>query len=187
MNNDVILNDVEPSCDLVRRWGHDENLYFIDQDEDLILHEPQYVPVLIELAADVKCPKSGYALSILSYYSQSLVLFRDIKVAGEIDRLIETSPHRGSPRIADWVSFFRSIYERLVRPRRLSSADMELLAESLLCGETGSGNFTRTGEKVGDFHEFLYYSDSYRGYVYINPETGLWRQSKHIRMSRVEP
>lgn len=58
-------DNVNPTIDEVREWGYDEDKLFLDQDEDLILHSPQYIPILIELACDDSSPKKR---SIVSRY-----------------------------------------------------------------------------------------------------------------------
>jgi hypothetical protein len=186
MTDDVILNDADPTCELVRQWGYDENLYFIEQDEDLILHDAKYVPVLMELAADAKCPKNDDTLSVLSYFSQLTVLFKQTNTANKIAEHIATSPHRNDPRIAQWIGYFRCIYDRLVHPCSMTDADMESFAKQLLNGQYAYRRFERTGHTLEGFHEFTCYTESYRGYVYINPNTGRWQQSRYNRLTQID-
>lgn len=96
MNDDVILNDASPSLDLDRRWGYDDNLYSIEQDEDLVLHDEQYVPILLELAADESCGKSQYAIGILSYFTQLAFLHRPDGVIASIAEHIRFAIHNAS-------------------------------------------------------------------------------------------
>ena len=158
---------------------------FIEQDEDLVLHDVQYVAVMIELAADANCPKNEDVLSTLSNYSQLTVLFREVDVATAITKLLDSSPHRNNPRISRWANYFRSIYDRLVQPRSLSDAEMKTLAKQLLNGQYSLRSFERTGRIVNRFHEFVAYTDSYRGYVYINPNTGKWQQSRYKELTQI--
>ena len=186
MTDDVILNDADPSCELVRQWGYDENLYFIEQDEDLVLHDEKYVPVLIELAADANCPKNDDALSILSYFSQLTLLFKQNVIADQIAEHIATSPYRSDPRIAAWINYYGCIYDRLARPSAISDAAMVTFAKQLLNGQYAYRQFERTGHVLDGFHEFTCYTRSYRGYVYINPNTGRWQQSRYNRLKQID-
>jgi hypothetical protein len=186
MTDDINLNDGDPSCEVVRRWGYDENLHFIEQDEDLVLHDAKYVPVLIELAADANCPKNDYTLSILSYFSQLTVLFKLADTANEIAAHIAASPHRSEPRLDKWIEYFRSIYDRLLHPCSMMDSDMESFAKQLLNGQYAHRRFERTGRVVDGFHEFTCYTDSYRGYVYIDPNTGRWQQSRYNALKLID-
>ena len=41
------IDQINP--DNIRIWAYDKSLYFMDQDEDLLLHKPEFVSTLIEL------------------------------------------------------------------------------------------------------------------------------------------
>jgi hypothetical protein len=43
--------------EVVREWGYDEDLLLLEQDEDLLLYNIDFFPVLLELAGDDRCPK----------------------------------------------------------------------------------------------------------------------------------
>lgn len=74
MSDEVILNDWNPSEETLLRWAFDENLLLSDQDEDLILHREEYLPLLISIAGESTCPKAGYILSCLDFYLMFLIL-----------------------------------------------------------------------------------------------------------------
>jgi len=61
----------------IHDWGYDEDLLFIDQDEDLLLGSPGYFPALSKLVKDSACPKSDYALSIIDFSLMFRVLGKD--------------------------------------------------------------------------------------------------------------
>ncbi|MEM7029228.1 MAG: hypothetical protein AAF629_06660 [Chloroflexota bacterium] len=60
------------AVETVRLWGYDENAWLKDEDEDLVLYKPKYIPVLTELAADDKCPKQQIALQYLYLYARNI-------------------------------------------------------------------------------------------------------------------
>ena len=70
-----ITNNYNPTPSDIREWGYDEDLYFMEQDEDLLLYELGYVPVLLELAQDPACPKQDYALWILGQFAREAALY----------------------------------------------------------------------------------------------------------------
>ncbi|MNL69363.1 hypothetical protein D3C87_1942150 [compost metagenome] len=45
----------------------------MEQDEDLLLHDPDFVEPLIALAEDEVCLKGPYILSVLGYYFDDIV------------------------------------------------------------------------------------------------------------------
>src|SRR5262245_7591297 len=47
----------ELTQDVIRTWGYDEELFLLQQDEDLLLYEEEFIPVILELAGDDQCPK----------------------------------------------------------------------------------------------------------------------------------
>jgi hypothetical protein len=58
---------------VVRAWGYDEELLLLDQDEDLLLYDVKFIPVLLELAGDERCPKRDYAFCILCQFCRKQI------------------------------------------------------------------------------------------------------------------
>ena len=107
-----ILGDADPSPETVRRWGYNENVYLIEQDEDLILGDARYVPVLLELAADPACPKRGYALDIVRAYTHFLLTGRHREQADPIASMAEQTAGSPDPHIREWAAgFLRGLAE----------------------------------------------------------------------------
>jgi hypothetical protein len=63
----------------IKIWAYDDHLVLTEQDEDLILYDPDFVAPLIGLAEDEDCLKGPYILSVLGHY------FDDIVVRGRDD------------------------------------------------------------------------------------------------------
>jgi hypothetical protein len=74
MDEETILNECNPTEGTLRRWAFDTSLSLVDVDEDLILQQKEYLPVLIPLVDDPACPKAEYILSCLDHYLMFLVL-----------------------------------------------------------------------------------------------------------------
>lgn len=121
----IVLNDWGPTEAVVNRWAYDENVCLTDQDEDLALHMPHYIPILIGLADDPRCPKADYILIILDDYLKGLSLSRDreffktVRVAVEIaagaqsDRVLNFG--RRTRRRLDMLSLSGPVDEALAR------------------------------------------------------------------------
>jgi len=76
MVSEFILEDWNPSEATLRRWAYDEDLYLAEQDEDLVLHHENYLPLLLELAGEPLCPKAKYILACVDAYL-GLIVLRD--------------------------------------------------------------------------------------------------------------
>jgi len=59
----------EITPELLHEWAYDDNAVFMSQDEDLLLHDIQLIPKIIQLIADLNCPKREYLFGIISYYT----------------------------------------------------------------------------------------------------------------------
>jgi len=55
----------ELTPEIIRAWGYDAGLILLEQDEDLLLYDVQFIPALLELAGDDRCPKRDYVFRIL--------------------------------------------------------------------------------------------------------------------------
>jgi len=96
-----ISDNANPTIEEVREWGYDEDRLFLDQDEDLILHSPQYIPILIELACDDSCPKKSYCFSILQYYSAIQLSHRTKELADIVSHIRQGSV-TSNPDLESW-------------------------------------------------------------------------------------
>jgi hypothetical protein len=181
MEDNLILDDVNPSIETVRRWGYDENIFFIDQDEDLILHDPRYVPILLELAADESCVKAEYAKNILAYFVQLVFLYRHSQIIADIAEKIQNTDVKLEPRVREFMDYFNRLHDCFVSPHEMNAEEMKLLAHDLLNGLACRRQFESTANRVNGYHEFVCSTQSYRAYVYIDPSTGHWQQSSSKR------
>ncbi|MEQ8856343.1 hypothetical protein [Gimesia sp.] len=185
MADDIILDDVNPTLNVIHRWAYDVNLFLIEQDEDLILHKAKYVPMLLQFARDPDCPKNDYCLSIVYYHSQISLLNRNRQACDAIFNCLDSSID-SSPVTSKWAADFRRAYQQLIHPCELSHTDAVSLAKWLLVGDHCVRSFMETGRVINDYCEFKCYTESYNGYLYINPVTGIWQQSRHSPLQTIE-
>jgi hypothetical protein len=88
MEDWIVLNDWNPSGQTLREWAYNERIQLVDeQDADLILHRPEYLPLLLEFADDASCPRASEILATLDHYLMFIILR-----GGEADiRIVEKS------------------------------------------------------------------------------------------------
>jgi len=126
-----ILYDVNPLPETVRKWAYDDNVLLLDQDEDLILHGVEYVPLLLEFASDRKCPKREYSLQILDYFGKLSLLHRTAE-AHDIGSFARKHISAELESVRGWACDFVRVLEILEHPRRLSGSQMEWTAKYLI-------------------------------------------------------
>ncbi len=179
-----ISDNVNPTIDEVRAWGYDEDKFFLDQDEDLILHSPQYIPILIELACDDICPKKDYCFSILQYYSAIQLSHRTKELADIVSHLRQSSV-TSNPDLENWRTKYLSISDLVSAPRPVTEKAAEEIAQFLTVGDFSRRDFKKLGTLSSGFIEFLASTSSYKEYFYINPQTTKWTVSRHTRLTKV--
>lgn len=177
---------IQNPCDMseaeVREWAYDWNVELIDQDEDVLLHDPRYMPVLAECARDVTCPKAGYIVAIMASFGQMRILHHRVEEARALANVLRLHAQLpGGGRLAE-LSFLLPAFERLVLPAAMSQAEADNLAYDLLIRHTARTLVTEHEMVVG--HRVYTYHVPYQPFLYINLATGQWRYSP---MKRLEP
>jgi len=158
---DKILNNTNPTIQEIKNWAYDEDLYFIEQDEDLVLHQPKYIPILIELASDQVCPKGDYCLSILSYYTQLLLANRMLEELTEVEKQINEYARPMPEKINKWKSNFLLLNDLIKTPREITESEADDVAFRLAVGNT-LRNFKKLGHVDNQFIEYCAYTMSYK-------------------------
>ncbi|WP_323000696.1 hypothetical protein [Denitromonas sp.] len=171
---------IENPCDLsdadLREWAYDEEIELMEQDEDLLLHDIKYMPVLLECIRDARSPKSDYIFNIVAYFGQLRLLHKVTDEAAalseEISRQLLLS---GGERLAE-LQHLVFAHRQLVSPRALSTQEADELAYDLLVRHTAR-SLTITGNTVDGYREYTY-AAPYQNYLYVMPELGTWAYSK---------
>ena len=78
----------------------------MDLDEDLLLYESAYAPVLLELMADPACPKGNLASGILWDFSRLKVLAKQKDEILALERAWTQVQFNPAPRVRAWVDYF---------------------------------------------------------------------------------
>jgi hypothetical protein len=162
MVGDVILNEWNPSEETLRRWALDEHLYLSEQDEDLALGRPEYLPLLIELADDPSCPKAEYILSSLDFYLMFLVLRGNESHVAVVSDAARLAAARKTQEVIQW----GHLQERRLRYREgigPVSKDLALLmGQELLNGICRQASISIVGESESTWEVELSVPPSHR-------------------------
>jgi len=180
------LDNFNPTIDEVRRWGYDENMYFIEQDEDLALHSAEYVSILMELSSDVNCPKNMYCLSILTHFSQIQLANRELSVIEDIFHHVNRYLKTISILVEKWKFDFLQLRELIIEPRSITEEQSDAIAFMLTVGDYNHREFKKLRILPSGFIEYLASTSSYKEYFYINPHTSFWKPSRYFPVSNME-
>ncbi|WP_395321072.1 hypothetical protein [Variovorax sp. UC74_104] len=180
MEDWIVLNDWNPSEQTLRKWAYDERIQLSDQDADLVLHEEEYLPLLLELADEPSCPRSSEILGTLDYYLMFLVLrgveehIRIVEKAVALARSAKTAP------VIEW----RQLQERRLRYRAgagpLSREQAVAAARDLLIGIDRIAELKVVDEnpKTWEIELSVPPSHRYRDRLSFDRATGVFRFSR---------
>lgn len=128
-----ITNNYNPTPGDIREWGYDEDLYFMEQDEDLLLYELGYVPVLLELAQDPACPKQDYALCILGQFAREAALYHHAEPLQGLEKIVTPLKTR-EPAVRDWQNYVNRLLAYQDPPFAVNEQKAWMMAQDLLIG-----------------------------------------------------
>ncbi len=132
--------------DVVRAWGYDEDLILLSQDEDLVLYGFRFIPVLLELAGDDRCPKRDYAFCILCQFCRGQVTRGGERGAEELRAVWSGIPEPAAGLPREWHQYVGRLlaYTRPAGPVHQPAA--RRMAEELLVGVAGRVGSVTEGE-----------------------------------------
>jgi hypothetical protein len=175
------IDEINP--DNIRIWAYDKSLYFLEQDEDLMLHKPEFVPTLMELASKDDCPKQESIKSILEYYIQWCFLYQKNNQIEEINIIIlDSKSLLATQWLIMWALNFQYIFGIYTKPRRITEAACDKIAKDLTVGEYCKRDFKKLGQLNDGAYEYEAKTTSFTLHFYINPETGQWKISRYGRL-----
>ena len=91
-------------AEAILHWGYDECLYFMEQDEEVLLQRIDFFPPLAQLARDPQCPKGCIALAIIDSTLRAETLRGDCAIATQAnDRALELLDGCQCPGIAEFL------------------------------------------------------------------------------------
>ncbi len=174
MDNDCQL-PLPPSCETILKWGYGEDLEFIEQDEDLLLADVQYMPALLVLAMDDRCPKQHYAISILRQITNWILSSRDKRGTGAAASAWIMSTELTNQEVHSWASEFLEGFSRIAAPKPFAAGVAEVFAKSLI--GSGKREVGKTGRRVAGCTEFQSraVSSTFACYLYVDEKSGEWQ------------
>jgi hypothetical protein len=137
-----VTDNFDPTPDDVRKWGYGDDLVFMEQDEDLLLYNTFYFPVLLELAGDEACPKGGYAFSILCQFSREQVTRGGAKGAAYLRAAWQALPPPTGRLPVEWHQYVGRLLAYTEPTGPVDHNTARRMAEELLLGEERIGNLT---------------------------------------------
>jgi hypothetical protein len=185
IDNDVILNDVDPSEEVVKRWAYDEREMFISQDEDLILHDPKYITLMVELASAKDCPKAAYITGILDYFSMQTALYGTKEGLERFRDPSLASLPAGLP-ITEWAAIMRRRLAYRNGVGEVGNDQGEAMAKDLLLGISRIGQVERLAGVSSAHWVFKYHTPSFSEFLYINKQTGSYCAKKYQQLTPQE-
>jgi hypothetical protein len=166
-------------------WGIDDDIYFDDYDESLLLENLCYLPELIRLANCNKCTK--HRIVYESMYEIVREAFRD-RIDSDIKKLANILPQGSQqPELVKWVKYVNFLMFHYNSKPPIAIGDAVNLAKELTLNKIDvgwqTGSFRATGKLISGFHEIVYCEDAGEGYVdfpefyYVNLLNSEWRYS----------
>lgn len=175
-----VTDNFEPTEEDIRVWAYDEDLSFMQQDEDAILQQTIYVAIMLQIAEDKECPKGRFLYSILVSHLQTLFLCKlqeEIRLTREV---IEKLIIRNEEGIL-WREKFLMFADLLENPRPITEEVAEKIGWQLCVGEYSLREFVQVEVNADGY---IMYQGKYGAFsqsVWVNPEKGHWKsaQSKY--------
>lgn len=180
MQDELILNDWNPSDEVLRYWAYNEHVQLADQDSDLVLHREDYLPLLLGIADDPACPKSSEILSTLDFYLMFLVLRGTDLQLRIVENAIQLVMNAKTPPVLNW----RCLQERRLGYRKdcssLTRDQAMVAAHDLLIGISRVAELTFVDEnpKTWEIQLSVAPSHRHRERLSFDKTTG------HFRFSR---
>jgi hypothetical protein len=122
---------------VVRAWGYDNELILLEQDEDLLLYDVEFIPVLLEMAGDEHCPKQDYAFCILCQFSREQVTRGGKRGTAAIQAAWSDIPEPAGGRPREWYKYVSRLLAYTHPAGPLDKAAARRMAEELLIGIAG--------------------------------------------------
>ncbi|GAB0105153.1 hypothetical protein JMUB6875_41310 [Nocardia sp. JMUB6875] len=164
-------------------WAADPDAVLMEQDEDVLLHDPVGLPLLLDAAGDADCPKQRYCATVLHDYSRRIVGWKVSQEYSALKAVASQASSSRDPWVRWWSVYVSRLFSYVTDVRQVNRAEAEQMAIDLLTGP--AENLTiqiAPGEKHWQCSEF----GSYPRYLYINRRTGEYRMTCPHPLSREE-
>jgi hypothetical protein len=119
----------------------------LEQDEDLLLYDVEFIPVLLELAGDEQCPKREYAFFVLCQFAREQVTRGGERGTAAIQAAWSSIPEPAGGTPAEWHLYVRRLLTYTQPSGPVDKRVARRMAEELLLGP-GRGGELREGNSV---------------------------------------
>jgi hypothetical protein len=173
---DKILNIISPTIAQVQTWAYNEDMYFMEQDEELLLYADRYMDIMLELALNDKCPKQNACYTILESYSFSQLENRNKEGIQKILAIekVKSKETFTDIKVNEWKINFKKIVDLFYNPRPLTNDECAFVIKILLTAGRVYQTYkelptTKSGYKCyhGKYNHF-------NKYGYIHPQKCIW-------------
>lgn len=123
--------------EVVRGWGYDDELILLEQDEELLLYDVEFIPVFLELAADDRCAKRDNVFCILCQFCREQVTRGGERGTAAIRAVwsVIAEPAGGRPR--EWHQYVGRLLAYTQPSGPVDKNAARRMAEELLLGIAG--------------------------------------------------
>ena len=167
---------LSPSPAEIEQWAYDEDAILWDcQDEDLLLHDVDYIPILTALARDPACPKGEYVLGIIDNYLRHLTIRGPDTELETVKRGIELVDANKITEWTDWLELLKRRLSYRSDPVPTDRAQALKMGRDLFLGRARSGNVNVVGDNEKSWIvDFTVNHGPYRERLHIDKELGVF-------------
>jgi hypothetical protein len=173
---DKILNICNPSIAQVKTWAYDEDMYFMEQDEELLLHAHRYMPTMLELALDNKCPKQNACYTVLESYSFSQLEYRNKESIQKIIALEKVGSKETftNKKVNEWKINFKKIVDLYFNPRPLTNDECAFIIKTFLTAGRVYQTYKELQTTTSGYKCYHGKYNAFNKYGYIHPQKCIW-------------
>ena len=189
-----ITDKITPTLEDVCAWGYDEDLFFMEQDEDLLLYGFEYVPVLLQLAADLVCPKREYIFHILCQFCREMFLAGRPENLHDLEQCLGLTSEADEGPVGWWASYVRRLLSYRNRSFAVDKQMALAMGEDLLLGPGRFAMVRLTERVLSQWWELSLTTSvpiemspsSIREYLYISKTMGVFRYRSYNPYTEAE-
>ncbi|MFJ9743887.1 hypothetical protein [Streptomyces sp. NPDC101166] len=164
-------------------WALDPDAVLMEQDEDLLLHDPAGLPFLVSAAENADCPKQSYCAAVLHDYSRRIVGWQRAQDYAALRAAAAQASASRDMRMRWWSDYVTRLFSYLSDARPVNRTEAEQMATDLL---TGPADRLVIQIAPGEKHWQCAESGRYSTYLYIERKTGEFRMVRASPLFRQE-
>ncbi|MFB8005032.1 hypothetical protein [Nocardia sp. NPDC056000] len=156
-------------------WAADPDAVLMEQDEDLLLHDPAGLLLLVTAAADAECPKRSYCASVLHDYTRRITGWQVAHEYSALRTAADLASSSGDVWVRWWSEYVDRLFSYLTDVRPVNRAAAERMATDLLAGPADKLVIRLAPSQM---HWQCAESGHYPSYLYINRRSGEYRMTR---------